>query len=81
MFFSSDPVNITETPKQSQTHREHPELSDPQVTKWVEWALSRSWPGAVDQLALDRNNLTEHGMEQIYRFTSKVPREHTATSS
>ena len=44
----------------------------PEIKKWVDWAIDRSWDGPVDQLAIDKNNLTEHGMEQIFRFTSKV---------
>lgn len=50
----------------------HWNLGDDGVEKWVDWALSRTWGGPVDQLSIDKNNLTEHGMEQIYRFATKV---------
>lgn len=50
----------------------HWNLGDDGIKKWVDWAIDRTWDGPVDQLAIDKNNLTEHGMEQIFRFAQKV---------
>lgn len=48
-------------------------LGDEGIKRWVDWALSRSWDRAVDEMKMDHNKLSDSGLEELLRFVAKVP--------